>query len=63
MKDQDTVQREREKQDARNIAEYIKRQRDRDSLLDNFIGVALSSYMNGINDATRSYKAALQPAG
>lgn len=63
MKVETNTPRKNESQDARDFAEFIKKQRDRDSLLTNFIGVALSSYMNGINDATRSYKAALQPVG
>ena len=52
--------RESEKKDARDTAEFIKKQRDRDSLLSNFIGVALSSYINGIHDAQRSFNAAVQ---
>ena len=63
MKDRANTPRKNESQDARDFAAFIKKQRDRDSLLTNFIGVALSSYMNGINDASRSYKAALQPVG
>ena len=63
LKDQNTEPRERKQEAADTIGAFIKQQRDRDSLLSNFIGVALSSYMNGINDATRSYKAALQPGG
>jgi len=59
---QENIPRESEAQDAHGLAEFIKKQRNRDSLLDNFVGVALSSYMNGINDATRSYKAATQPS-
>lgn len=63
MKDRANTPRKNETQDAHNFAAFIKKQRDRDSLLTNFIGVALSSYMNGINDATRSFRAAIQHVG
>lgn len=46
------------KKDSRELAEFLKDARQRDLLFSNYIGVALSSYMHGINDAAKSFKAA-----
>ena len=60
MIERDKERCEREKADARKLAELLK-STHREELLNNFVGVALSSYMNGVADACKSFKAA-QPA-
>ena len=60
MVDKGKEKRDREKADARQLAELLKGTH-REELLNNFVGVALSSYMNGVADACKSFKAA-QPA-
>ena len=55
-----TVERADDKADARKLAELLKDTHNAE-LLNNFVGVALSSYMNGVYDACQSFKAA-QPA-
>lgn len=54
------LDRDRERTDARKFAELLK-DTHREELLNNFVGVALSSYMNGVADACKSFKAT-QPA-
>ncbi len=49
--------RDNDKQDARDFAEFIKDAR-REGFFNSLIGVALSSYMNGVSDTCRSFKAA-----
>ncbi|MBR0287850.1 MAG: hypothetical protein IJQ82_02605 [Selenomonadaceae bacterium] len=56
----ETVERTDDKTDARKLAELLKDTHNAE-LLNNFVGVALSSYMNGVYDACQSFKAA-QPA-
>lgn len=56
-----TVERANEKADARKLAELLKDTHNAE-LLNNFVGVALSSYMNGVYDACKSFKATQQPA-
>ena len=48
--------RDQDKHEANRFAEIITATRGK-SLLNSFIGVALSSYMNGINDACKSFDA------
>ena len=50
-----------DKTDARKLAELLKGTHS-EELLNNFVGVALSSYMNGVYDACKSFKATQQPA-
>lgn len=50
-----------DKSDARKLAELLKDTHNAE-LLNNFVGVALSSYMNGVYDACKSFKATQQPA-
>ena len=47
----------RDKQDARELANFLKDSR-RETMLNHLIGVALSSYMNGVYDAYKCFKAA-----
>ena len=54
-------ERDRERTDARKLAELLKGTHNAE-LLNNFVGVALSSYMNGVYDACQSFKATQQPA-
>lgn len=63
MIDNDNEQRDRtdDKADARKLAELLKGTHNAE-LLNNFVGVALSSYMNGVYDACQSFKATQQPA-
>lgn len=56
MNEQEKNQRERDKQDARNIGAYIEACRNSDSLLNDFISVALSSYLTGFNSGVRADK-------
>lgn len=48
--------RDQDKHDANKFAEIITATRGK-SLLSNFICVALSSYMNGVNDTCKSFDA------
>lgn len=57
----ETAERTNEKADARKLAELLKGTHS-EELLNNFVGVALSSYMNGVYDACKSFKATQQPA-
>lgn len=57
MTDRDKAERERDKADAREVLDIIKDAR-REGLFNNLIGVALSGYINGVNDACRCMKAA-----
>ncbi len=50
------LDRERDRTDARKLAELLKGTH-REELLNNFVGIALSSYMNGVYDACKSFKA------
>ena len=50
-----------DKSAARKLAELLKDTHNAE-LLNNFVGVALSSYMNGVYDACKSFKATQQPA-
>ena len=59
-KDKKQIERTDDKTDARKLAELLKATHNAE-LLNNFVGVALSSYMNGVYDACQSFKAA-QPA-
>ena len=56
MTKQEKTEREREKHDAKALAKIIKDTR-RNTMLRNFVGVALSSYMNGVRDTCKSLKA------
>ena len=47
----------RDKQDAKELAAFLKDSR-RETLLNHMLGIALSSYMNGVYDAYKSFKAA-----
>lgn len=57
MTDKEKNERERDKHDAREFAHLLKSTR-RETLFNNYIGVALSSYMNGVFDTCKSFKAA-----
>lgn len=46
----------RDKEDADRFAKLLNESHNK-PLFNNFIGVALSSYMNGINDAFKSFDA------
>lgn len=59
MTDKDKEIREHDKTDARDIAEFFKDSRH-EGVFNNLIGVAMAGYINGINDACRSFKAAAQ---
>ena len=48
---------ERATQDARELAAVL-RDAQRNEAFNNFIGVALASYMNGVKDACNSFKSA-----
>ena len=62
MTRKNTLDRERDGKDAQSFGEIFSEAR-KEGLFTNMIGVALSSYMNGINDACRAFKAsAQQPA-
>lgn len=50
------LDRERDRTDARKLAELLKGTHH-EELLNNFVGIALSSYMNGVYDACKSFKA------
>ena len=62
MTDQEKNTLQADEVDAKKFAALLKDAR-RETLFSNFIGVALSSYMNGVNDTCRSLKAiACEPA-
>ena len=46
-----------DKHDARELAAFIEKTK-REGFFNSLIGVALSSYMNGVSDTCRSFKAA-----
>ena len=57
MADKEIERRERANQDARELAAVLK-DAQRNEAFNNFIGVALASYMNGVKDACNSFKSA-----
>ncbi len=61
MIDNDKEIRGEDKRDAQEMASFLQKARA-DSSLQHYVGVALSSYMNGVFDAYKSFKAAQQPA-
>ena len=60
MTDRDSEGREHDKDDARAIAEFFKDKR-REGVFNNLIGVAMAGYINGVNDTCRAFKAAQFP--
>ena len=58
MTDRNKSDTERDKKDARTFAEFLKDIGNRDMLFNNYIGVALSAYMNGVADAAKGFRAA-----
>ena len=56
MTNQDKEQYNRERE-AKQMAKLIKETR-RNAMLSNLVGVALSSYMNGVSDTYKSFNAA-----
>ena len=46
------------KRDSRDLIEFLQDTRNRDMLFNNYIGVALSAYMNGVADAAKGFRAA-----
>ena len=56
MTNQDNGKDDRERE-AKQMAKLIKETR-RNAMLSNFVGVALSSYMNGVSDTYKSFNAA-----
>ncbi|MBR2519696.1 MAG: hypothetical protein IKE46_07930 [Selenomonadaceae bacterium] len=57
MADKEIERRERATHDARELAAVLK-DAQRNEAFNNFIGVALASYMNGVKDACNSFKSA-----